>query len=384
MLAVVVVAYSRPKETRRLIDSIVRARFDEDTVDLILSIDKSHCQQDVYDACADVVWKHGEYKMIMREQRMGLRPHILSCGEMTEHYDGVILLEDDLTVAPDFYRYAKAALDYYDDDDRIAQIALYSYAVNEFVSRPFYPAKNQYDVYAMQVTQSWGQCWSRRMWMAFKESQYYSCPTIAPRDKIPANVNRWKETSWKKNFTNYIADSDKYVIYPYCSYTTNHSVAGEHRNESVSSYHVVMQEGEKEKFSFCTLEQCVKYDLFFERKGLCFETPACQGKTVCIDLYGNKKYYEEAEMLFSTQRLQYKVVAECALSLKPHENNLLRLEEGRGIFLYDLSVQTKKLPEKNLSSIIDFDLGCSYWRKTLKHGMRGMAKAVASRIKNRK
>lgn len=384
MIAVVVVAYSRPKETRRLIDSIVRARFDEDTVDLILSIDKSNCQQEVYDACADAVWGHGEYKIIMRENRMGLRPHILSCGELTEHYDGVIVLEDDLSVTPDFYRYAKAALNYYDNDERVAQISLYAYGVNEFTSRPFYPAKTQYDVYAMQVTQSWGQCWSRKMWNAFKESQYYSCPTITPREQIPDNVNKWKENSWKKNFTNYIADSGKYVIYPYYSYSTNHSIAGEHRKESVSSYHVVLQEGEKDSFLFCPLDDCVKYDLFFERKELNVDVPACRGKKICIDLYGKKRYFEDADMLFSTQRLQYKVVEKYALAVKPHENNLLRPEAGSGIFLYDLSVNTNNLPADNRKQVIAFDIGCLYWRRTLTHGIYGMAKAIAGRIMNRK
>ena len=105
MIAVVVVAYNRPKETRRLVDSILLAHFDGDAVDLIVSIDKSDCQQQVHDACADVTWEHGTYSIVMRENRMGLRPHILSCGELTEHYDGVIVLEDDLIVAQEFYRY---------------------------------------------------------------------------------------------------------------------------------------------------------------------------------------------------------------------------------------------------------------------------------------
>ena len=221
MLAIVVVAYSRPRETRRLIDSIVRGRFDGDRVDLILSIDKSQNQQQVRDACADVMWEHGDYKILMKESRMGLRPHILSCGELTAQYDGVIVLEDDLTVTPDFYRYAKAAMEYYDQDPRVAQISLYAYGVNEFISRPFYPAKTQHDVYAMQVTQSWGQCWSKRMWNDFKKYPHYSNAVIVPREQIPDNVNKWKETSWKKNFTNYLADTDRYVIYPHSSYTTN-------------------------------------------------------------------------------------------------------------------------------------------------------------------
>lgn len=384
MIAVVVVAYSRPRETRRLIDSIVGGRFDGDTVDLILSIDKSTCQQEVCDACADVVWEHGEYKILMRPERMGLRPHILSCGELTEQYDGVIVLEDDLYVTPDFYRYAKAAMAYYGDDERVAQISLYAYGVNEFTSRPFYPAKTQHDVYAMQVTQSWGQCWSKKMWEAFKASQYYICPTITPRPQIPDNVNKWKETSWKKNFTNYIADSGKFVIYPYCSYTTNYTIAGEHCKADVSDYHVVMQEGEKNTFVFCPLEDCVKYDLFFERKDMDVAIDLCQGKKVCIDLYGKKRYYEDADMLLSTSRLPYQVMGEYALAVKPHENNLKKPEPGKGIFLYDLKIKVDTLPADNRKHVVDFDIGCLHWKGTLRHGMRGALSAIKKRIKGRK
>ena len=384
MLAIVVVAYSRPVETRRLIDSITRAAYDGDKVDLILSVDKSHCQEEVKAACEDVVWEHGEYKIIMREHRMGLRPHILSCGEMTEQYDGVIVLEDDLSVSAGFYRYAKSALNYYGDDERVAQISLYSYAANEFTSRPFYPAKNEYDVYAMRVTQSWGQCWSKKMWEGFKKYPHYSCPVIEPREQIPSNVNKWKETSWKKNFTNYIADSNKYVIYPYCSYTTNYSIVGEHCKADVSDYHVVMQEGQKISFNFFPLGECVKYDMLFEREEMRLPIPECDGKKICIDLYGKKTYYEDADMLFSTRRLKYKLIKEYAIAVKPHENNLFYAIEGKGIYLYNLSKKTQALPDDNKKQIIAFDVGYLHWKRTLMHGISGMLKAIKGRIKRRK
>ena len=381
MIAIIVVAYSRPRETRRLVDSICQANFDGDQVDLIVSIDKSNCQQQVHDACADAVWEHGAYRIIKRENRMGLRPHILSCGEMTEQYDGVIVLEDDLRVAPDFYRYAKSAMAYYDSDERIAQISLYAYGVNEFASRPFYPAKTAWDVYAMQATQSWGECWTRRMWEDFKKSPYYSCATISPREKIPDNVNKWRETSWKKNFTNYIADTGKYVIYPYVSLTTNYTIAGEHSKGEVPDYHVVMQEGRKEHYSFCPLEQCARYDLFFERVEPILNIPACDGKRVCIDLYGMKKDYADAQILISTSRLPYAVIGEYALTVKPHENNLQMPEQGRGIYVYDLGKQVNQLPPKNDEAVIRMDVGCLRWRHTLMHGLRGAYAALKRKFK---
>ena len=236
----------------------------------------------------------------------------------------------------------------------------------------------------MQVTQSWGECWSRRMWNDFKASVYYSCETIAPRKQIPSNVNSWKDTSWKKNFTNYIADTGKYVIYPYYSYTTNYTIAGEHCKADVSDYHVVMQQGRKDEFLFCPLDSCVKYDLFFERKDIVIQDPACAGKKVCMDLYGKKVDYEGADMLFSTKRLKYRVIREYALAIKPHENNLLMCEGGKGIYLYDLALVTGAFPADNGEQIINYDIGCMQWRRTLRHGIRGAFGAIRKRIKGRK
>ncbi len=381
MIAVVVVAYSRPYETRRLVDSVSKAYFDSDQVDLIVSIDKSICQQEVHDACQDVVWPHGQYSIIMRPERMGLRPHILKCGELTEQYDGVIVLEDDLEVSPNFYRYAKAALAYYDTDERVAQISLYAYGVNEFVSRPFYPEKTAFDTYAMQVTQSWGECWSTRMWNDFKASAYYTVPTLVKRNDIPDRVNHWKENSWKKNFTHYLADSGKYVIYPYVSYTTNYTIAGEHCRADVPDYHVMMQQGSKTDFAFCSLSDCVKYDLFFERQGLDIPLEEYKNKQICVDLYASKRDFDGADILASTNRLPYKVLAELALSRKPHEINLLHPEMGRGIYLYDLHTPVKKLPKSNQTEVIRYDVGCLSWRRTLKHGRRGAVGALRKRLK---
>jgi len=384
VIAIVVVAYSRPYETRRLINSIVASYFDGDSVDLIVSIDKSNCQQEVYDACNGVEWTHGKYSVIMQEQRLGLRPHILKCGELTEKYDGVIVLEDDLFVSPNFYRFAKNALIYYGNDERVAQISLYSYGVNEFVSRPFYPEKNEYDVYAMQVTQSWGECWSRTMWENFMASEYYTCATVKKRVDLPDNVNKWRDNSWKKNFTNYIADTGRFVIYPYYSYTTDYTIAGEHCKADVPDYHVPMQGGNKMDFALCPLDFCVKYDLFFERMDISPKLLNCESKNVCIDLFGLKKDYGDAEVLISTARLPYAVLGQYSLARKPQEDNLLFPETGVGIFAYDLHKKTKNLPNNNLKQVNRFDIGCISWRKTLEHGLGGAWQAFRKRIGGKK
>lgn len=379
MIAIIVVGYTRPFETRRLVNSIIDAQYDNDTVDLIVSIDKGPKQQEVCEVCENLKWTHGSYQVIKRENRLGLRPHILLCGEMTEKYDGVIVLEDDLVVSKNFYRYAKQAMDFFEHDDRVAQISLYSYAVNEFVSRPFCPEKNEYDVYAMRVTQSWGECWTKNMWEMFKASHFYSKPILERRNDLPENINKWRENSWKKNFSNYLVGSNKFVIYPYISFTTNYTIAGEHCKMDVPDYHVVLQHGNKKDFSFCKLDECIKYDQFFERLDLTYSSIGLLTKKVCLDLYGSKTCFDDAEILITTKRLSYKVIKTYKLERKPHEENLIYPEEGIGIYVYDLSIRAREPKRYNSYFVIRYDVGCLHWKRAYIH----FYQSIIHRIRNK-
>ena len=68
--------------------------------------------------------KYGEKIVLCHPERLGLRRHIISCGDLTEKYGAVMILEDDLYVSPDFYNYAMRALDKYGEHPQIAGIAL--------------------------------------------------------------------------------------------------------------------------------------------------------------------------------------------------------------------------------------------------------------------
>ena len=123
-IGIVVVAYNRPEETRRLVDSICKAEYGQDAVDLIVDVDKGKTQLEIRDRLQEIKWEHGDFTVILRPERMGLRPHVFACAEYTEKYDAVIVLEDDLVVAPSFYLFARQACARYDADERISQISL--------------------------------------------------------------------------------------------------------------------------------------------------------------------------------------------------------------------------------------------------------------------
>jgi hypothetical protein len=165
--AIVVVAYNRPKSLERILHSIQQAHFSNNSVPLIISIDKSG-SDDVFEVARNFQWKHGVKKIIQHPQNLGLKEHILSCGDLTETYDEIILLEDDLFVSPYFYEYATKALGFYSNEEKIGGISLYSYDMAENGFYPFYPVNDNSDVYFVQIAASWGQAWNKKQWGDFR------------------------------------------------------------------------------------------------------------------------------------------------------------------------------------------------------------------------
>ena len=93
--AIIAVGYNRPLEMKRLLDSLCQAQIGDIEVDLIISLDKSDKQEDLKKICEEIQWDHGEKIIRPFSERQGLRNHILQCGDLTDRYDAVIVLEDD-------------------------------------------------------------------------------------------------------------------------------------------------------------------------------------------------------------------------------------------------------------------------------------------------
>ena len=376
-IVIVLVAYNRPFETKRLFDSISKAEFYNDTVDLIIDIDKGEKQEEIALALEKKEWTHGDFLIIKRDKKMGLKNHIFDCCDYVNKYDALIMLEDDLLVSQSFYIYAKAACNFYKNDKRIAQLSLYSYSINEFAYKPFYPAFSNADVYAMQVPQSWGQCWTRQMWLDFKNFIINSGDNFSYSAKMPKCINNWGDNSWKKVFANYLVLTNKFVVYPYHSLSTNCSGIGEHNMVQLLGYCVPL-EGLRDHFSFAVFDSCTKYDAFFER---IFEIDSVKFDS-CIDLYGLKENFDGYKTLVSTKRRKYRVIKELSLIKKPIEENLIDAHNGCGIFIYDLSKKAKK-PINNRRVLLEY-FGNHSWKEALLAGYYGILNAFKMRFKGRK
>ncbi len=167
--AIIVVGYNRPNELKRLLKSVINADYSGIQVDLVISLDYCDRQGEIKQIVKKTEWSHGKKVIRAFSERQGLRNHILQCGDLTLDYDAVIVLEDDLVVAEGFMHYVVAACEKYYNDENIAGISLYTHRTNPGNGRFFEAQFNGYDAFFMQYAQSWGQCWTRKMWNGFRE-----------------------------------------------------------------------------------------------------------------------------------------------------------------------------------------------------------------------
>ncbi len=326
--AIVIATYNRPESLYRLLHSVDNAIYEEQDIPLVISIDGGgSCNTQIQSLAEKFEWPHGQKKIICYKENLGLRKHILSCGDLSEEYGAVIVLEDDIFVAQHFYGYTQKAIQFYHPDERIAQISLYSFSTHIHTLLPFNPLRSMYDTYFVQYPCSWGQCWTKSQWKHFR-AWYNEGQEITSSDEIPKHITKWPDSSWLKYFIKYLVVSNKFVVYPYLSYSTNFNDAGVHNksDQGLFQSHIAIS---TEQLRFAKFDEtAITYDVYFEisKYYVVKNNKHLQDFKYDfeIDLYGVK--YEDginASYLLSTRKCKNPIIV-FPLLLKPIECNLIQ------------------------------------------------------------
>lgn len=327
--AIVVITYNRLVSLKRLINSLLDAEYSGDKIDLIVSMD---CSEDeslrLY--IESIKWPFGGITKIFHKERLGLKKHVLFCGTYTENYENIFVFEDDLYVSKGFYIFGKKAIEFYKNENDIAGISLYTYQWNQYVNKSFTPLSDENDVFFMKIASSWGQIWQKERWRSFlawmKNKKDTDLKKIV---NLPDAVSNWSDHSWLKYHHAYLAETNKFFVYPRVSLSTNFSEPGQHAFLD-STYQVDIQHKVKNNYIFCKLENGVKYDSFYENMDIKINGY----DDLVIDLYGSKK--EKGRYCLSTLNLPFKIEKQYALRMRPHELNILNNIEGNQIFLFNM------------------------------------------------
>ena len=289
--AVVVIAYDRTDSLARLLESLSRAHYPADLdVPLVISVDYAP-HADTVGMAERFDWPHGEKRIIAHPANLGLRAHVLACGDLALDYGAVAVFEDDLVAAPHFYDWVLQSSTFYADDPRVAGIGLYSYKLNEFNNLNFVPISDGADVHFLQVAASWGQAWTAAQWRAFRDwYDTHKSEPIQQSDGLPEQLEAWKESSWKKYYIKYLTVTDRFFVYPNVAQSTNTAKPGTHTKRPVNLYQVPLDLGPRRWNLRALDDSAALYDVFYELRpeGLRRLCPWLEGVDFDIDLMGIK------------------------------------------------------------------------------------------------
>ena len=154
--------YNRPSHTRQLIESL---QANKEATESPLIIYSDAARDDAARAAVEEVRQFihsisgfGSVEIIERTENWGLAQNIIDgVSTQIERYGRVIVLEDDLLVAPYFLRFMNDALDLYEDEPRIGHIQ-----ACDFTQDATLP-----DTFLIKWTGSWGWATWKRAWKHF-------------------------------------------------------------------------------------------------------------------------------------------------------------------------------------------------------------------------
>lgn len=329
-IGIVIPCYNRTQPLQRLLFSLQEAYYQNDKVDLIFSIDNSGTN-DVLEVAEAFYWNFGEKKLILHDINIGLKNNILACGDLVDIYDAVIVLEDDLYVAKDFYHFAKQAALYYVGNSNIAGISLFSYRYAEIGYFQFYPFRDEKDTFFIQWPSSWGQLWTRKQWRSFRG--WLGNNKDISQINIPVEVKEWTH-SWKKFFIAYMVDMNKFFVYPYVSFTNEFGTAGIHYEgkEAVNTVDLFMGVNIEYRFRDFEAGSLFKYDCFFQAVDRIIKIDKIN-YNVCFDLYSNKEVQNLTAAYVLTSRRQSSPIYTFGHLHIPFEYNILRDVVGDFFYL---------------------------------------------------
>lgn len=343
--AIVIVGFNRPRSLKRILKSLDKAEYPNTAIPLIISIDKSPDNAMVKSIADDFVWNFGTKKVVYQKENLGLKKHIVQCMHYTFEYENIILLEDDLFVAPDYYNYTVQALKFVANNEQIGGISLYNHQFNVHKGVNFSPMEDGFDNWYFQFASSWGQAWSAYHITKFLE-WFNAAPNLENNKKLPENVYNWSDKSWLKYYISYLIEKDRYFLYPKISLTTNFSDPGTHIQNDNTTYQVPLSLNRTKTYNFSTLLNSKSvYDAFYENQTL-YSLIGFEKDELTIDLYGYKNNCE-TRYLLSSQILDFKVLKTFGKSLKPIDGNVVFEINGTDIFLYDRNSVEKNEYRKN-------------------------------------
>lgn len=364
--AIIVIAYNRPDSILRLLNSLRLGSYPKNKIPLIISIDYQNSlnHDEVVKIATDFQWQYGEKRIIEHKNNLGLKKHVISCGNLVVEYGSIIMLEDDIFVSPYFYNYASEALTFYQNSDEIGGVSLYCHKKNFVANLPFELIPDSNDVFFLQIASSWGQAWTQKQWCDFMDWMSHDDGNL---QCLPPSVRLWPDSSWLKHFIRYLIVKDKFFVYPNKSLSTNFGDSGTHNlNKNVESQVPLFVGNE---FKFITIENSFNvYDAFFEilPSRLKLLIPKLNEIDFSVDLYGKKELINiSTQYLLSSKKIKdisKNFYSGFGLELHPIVLNLVYEIKGE---TFNLNLKNEFINEISNLNIVDANVFNYFYSKLM-------------------
>ena len=333
----VVVAYNRPDSLQRLLRSLQTAVYPAgESVRLIISIDGGGGQNRAVQTVAQAAdWPHGLKDIIVHEQNLGLIDHLFSCGDLSEVYGRIILLEDDLVVSPAFYAYASQALDFYADEPQIGGISLNALWFNGFNHLPFTPYLDGGDTFFMQIAWFHGQAYTAAQWRAFREWYKTNDRPVVLDDGLHPAFTRFASTEWFPRKTRFLVDTGRFYLFPRTSYTVNFGDTGTHFVQETRFFQLPLQMGQAKLRFLSWADSLAVYDDFQEiiPDRLKRLAPHLADFDFVVDFYGERPIDHVSTRYILTTQPSRQSLFRYGLVMRPAVANVIHQIEGDEIVL---------------------------------------------------
>lgn len=161
---IVLFVYNRPAHTRRTMEALVNADLANES-ELIVYADGAadETKETLVKEVRALLREHWTFKritIIERDRNWGLAANIIDgVTDVVGRYGRVIVLEDDLEISKVGLRYFNAALDHFEQEEKVMSISGYMYPVRQAELLP--------ETFFFRVVNSWGWATWGRAWRHF-------------------------------------------------------------------------------------------------------------------------------------------------------------------------------------------------------------------------
>lgn len=196
-----------------------------------------------------------DVNLVLKEHNCGLANSIISgVTELIDKYGRAIVVEDDLIVSPQFFRYMNEGLDFYQHDDRIWAMASYGYDLKSL-------REYKHDIYVGYRASSWGWATWKDRWETVDwevkdyeklqqslEMQKKFCRGGGDLYPMLQRQMRGESDSWAIRWNYAASMQDKLTVYPKVGLVSNDGFDGSGTHSGLHAPDAIVEEMNQKSF----------------------------------------------------------------------------------------------------------------------------------------